>query len=140
MDLDEARAKLRDASYDDFMTVRDAVVKALRDQGDAHLARLVAGTKKPDRAAWALGRVDATLRQSLELARGAAQAAQAHESGDALRDALAAYHRAVTAVVAAAKEVMREHGMNVTRTSERAMHAILEGQSADPLDALRTHK
>lgn len=140
MDLDEAREKLRKASFDEFMKVKGEVAKELRDQGDKHLARLVEGTKKPDRAAWALGRVDPALRQSLELARGAAQAAQAHESGDALRDALATYHRAVASVVDAAKEAMREAGMNVTKGTERSMHAILEGHTEDPLEALRTHK
>ncbi len=137
MDLDEARTKLHEASYEDFMRVRDEVVAELRAQGDAHLARLVAGTKKPDRAHWAVGRVDSALRQSLELARGTAQHAQAHASGDALRDALADYHRAVNAVVDAAKKIMTDAGMTVSRANERAMHALLEGHAEDPLEALR---
>jgi hypothetical protein len=119
------------------MRVRDEVVAELRAQGDAHLARLVAGTKKPDRAHWAVGRVDSELRQSLELARGVAQQAQAHESGDALRGALAEYHRAVNAVVAAAKKIMTDAGMTASRANERAMHALLEGHAEDPLEALR---
>jgi len=137
MDLDEARAKLREASYDDFMRVREELAAALRAQGDKHLAHLIAGTKKPDRAHWAVARVDADLRQALELARGAAKAAQAHESGDALREALAEYRRAVNAVADAAKKIMTDAGMSVTRANERAMHALLEGQAEDPLDVLR---
>jgi hypothetical protein len=137
MDLDEAKAKLRAATLEDFMKVRDDLVKALREQGDVHLARLVAGTKKPDRAAWAIGRVDASLRDALVIARGAAHAAQSHESGDALRDALAEYHRAVNAVVSAAKKILADAGMNASRANERAMHALLEGHAEDPLEALK---
>lgn len=136
MTLDEARDKLRAAAFADFVKVRTEIAAELKAQGDAHLARLLSSSKKPDRAGWALARVDDELKETLERERTLAQAAQAHKKGDDLRDALASYRAAENAVIDAAKAVMREADMNVNAATERQIRAAIEGHD-DPLEVLR---
>jgi len=94
-------------------------------------------SKKPDRAGWALARVDDELKQTLERERTFAQAAQAHKKGDELREALASYRAAENAVIDAAKAVMKEADMNVNAATERQIRAAVEGRVEDPLEILR---
>jgi hypothetical protein len=136
MTLDEAREKLKAAAFADFVKVRTEIAAELKAQGDAHLARLLLSAKKPDRIAWALVRVDDELKTTLERERTFAQAAQAHKKGDELRDALASYRAAVTAVMDATKAVMHEADMSVNAATERAIRAAVEGRHEDPLEVL----
>lgn len=134
--LDEARSRLRAAPLAEFVRVRGRLVRELREDGEPRLARILAGTKKPTRSDWALAQVEAPVKAELERAREEALRAQEHSGGDALRAALSRYHAAVTAVVDAAKTILRRNGMPVTTTQERAMRATLERHGSDPLEAL----
>ena len=137
MTLEEAREKLRAAAFADFVKVRAEIAEELKSQGDAHLARLLLSSKKPDRAGWALARVDDELKETLERERTLAQAAQAHKKGDELREALASYRAAENAVIDAAKAVMKEADMHVNAATERQIRAAVEGRIEDPLEVLR---
>ncbi len=139
MTLEEAREKLRAAALADFTKVRAEIAKELKEQGDAHLARLLLSSKKPDKVAWALMRVDDELKHEVERTRTAAEHAQAKETGDALREALATYRAAVNAVIDAAKDVMKDAEMPVNAATERAIRAGVEGHHNDPLEVLRKH-
>jgi hypothetical protein len=137
MTLEEAREKLRAAAFADFVKIRAEIAAELKAQGDAHLARLLLSSKKPDRAGWALARVEDELKETLERERTLAQAAQAHKKGDELREALASYRAAENAVIDAAKAVMKENDMNVNAATERQIRAAVEGKIEDPLEVLR---
>jgi len=136
MTLEEAREKLKAAAFADFTRVRKEIADELKAQGDAHLARLLLSAKKPDRVGWALARVDDELKTTLATEHTLAQAAQAHKSGDELRDALASYRAAVNAVIDATKEIMKEADMSVNAATERAIRAAVEGRAEDPLEVL----
>lgn len=136
MDLAEARSRLRAAPLREFVRVRRELATELRAAGEAHLAKLVASRKKPNRAEWALAQVDEDRMRELEHARAAARKAQEHASGDALREAFAEYRRAVTAVLDEAVAIARENKMTITAAQEREMRAALERPSNDPLEAL----
>ena len=136
MTLEEAREKLMAAAFADFVKVRTEIAAELKEQGDAHLARLLLSSKKPDRVGWALARVDDELKTTLERERTLAQAAQAHKTGDELREALASYRAAVTAVIDATKDVMKEADMAVNAATERSIRAAVEGRIEDPLEVL----
>lgn len=136
MTLDEAREKLRAAKPADFTRVRGELAKELKEQGDAHLARLIASTKKPNAVEWAVARIDEELREDVERTRREAEHAQAKEHGDALREALGAYRAAVNAAIDSAKLAMREADMTVNAATERALRAAVEGHREDPLEAL----
>ncbi len=136
MTLDEAKEKLRDAKPADFTKVRAELAKELKDQGDAHLARLVTAMKKPNAVEWAVARIDEDLRENVERTRREAEHAQAKEHGDALREALGAYRAAVNAAIDSAKLAMREADMTVNAATERAIRAAVEGHQEDPLEAL----
>lgn len=136
MTLDEAREKLRAAKPADFTRVRGELAKELKEQGDAHLARLITSMKKPNAVEWAVARIDDEIREEVERTRRQAEHAQAKEHGDALREALGAYREAVNAAIDAAKTAMREADMTVNAATERALRAAVEGHQEDPLEAL----
>ena len=136
MDLAEARSRLRAAPPREFVRLRRELVAELRAAGEAHVAKLVASQKKPNRAEWALAQVGADRMRELERARAAARKAQEHASGDALRAAFAGYRRAVTAVLDDAVAIARKNGMTITAAQQREMRAALERPSNDPLEAL----
>ena len=136
MTLEEAREKLRAAKLADFTRVRAELAKELKEQGDAHLARLLLSAKKPNAVEWAVAHIDAELRADVERTRHEAEHAQAKETGDALREALGAYRAAVNAAIDAAKAAMQEADMSVNAATERALRAAVEGHREDPLEAL----
>jgi hypothetical protein len=136
MTLEEAREKLKAAPLADFTKVRAEIAQELKEQGDAHLARLLLSAKKPDKVAWALMRVDDDLKQKVTSTRAAAEHAQLRATGDELREALADYRASVNAVIDAAKDVMKDAEMPVNAATERAIRAGVEGHHDDPLEVL----
>lgn len=96
----------------EFVTMRDALVKGMRGDGQREAAAAVAKLRRPTVVAWALNRVARTAPREIEAlldagaaVRTAQSGALAHGDADALREAMRERRRLVTALAATAAEL-----------------------------------
>jgi hypothetical protein len=117
-DLDQARARLYAEPLADFVTSRDALVKALKGEGRADDAKAVKALRKPSRPAWILDagfRADPDGTERLAAAINEVIEAQAGR-GD-MRDATRSLRDAAQAVAKAAGDAAKSAGVNIDRST-----------------------
>jgi hypothetical protein len=124
---------------DAFIASRDALVRELKDAGDASGASRVKRLRKPTVPAWAVDQLsgrDRSAVQSLIEAGAEVRAAQqatlsSSKAADRLREATAARRRVVAALVRTATSVLSDAGFSPGSHLEE-IRATLEQASVDP--------
>ena len=127
---------------EEFVAARDDLARRLKREGDAAAAAEVKALRRPSLSAWAVnqlahGRAD-ELEQLLatgERLRSAHQAALAGEGAAELRAAARAEREAVTSLVGASLEVLRQAGHPTTDATRDRVAATLHAAAADPAAA-----
>jgi len=127
---------------EEFVAARDDLARRLKREGDAAAAAEVKALRRPSLSAWAVnqlahGRAD-ELEQLLatgERLRSAHQAALAGEGAAELRAAARAEREAVTSLVVASLEVLRQAGHPTTDATRDRVAATLHAAAADPAAA-----
>lgn len=117
---------------EEFTAARNAAAKRLRDEGKREEAETVKGLPRPPVALWTLNRLAHEQPKVVAAFLDAVDALrEAHAGGGDIRAATGPLRESETAVVHAAKEVARTHGMKPTDTVERALRATLQAASLD---------
>jgi len=127
---------------EEFVAARDDLARRLKREGDAAAAAEVKALRRPSLSAWAVnqlahGRAD-ELEQLLatgERLRSAHQAALAGGGAAELRAAARAEREAVTSLVGASLEVLRQAGHPTTDATRDRVAATLHAAAADPAAA-----
>ena len=127
---------------EEFVAARDDLARRLKREGDAAAAAEVKALRRPSLSAWAVnqlahGRAD-ELEQLLatgERLRSAHQAALAGGGAAELRAAARAEREAVTSLVVASLEVLRQAGHPTTDATRDRVAATLHAAAADPAAA-----
>ena len=130
-----ALVELYGVPLDAFLGRRKELAAQLRAAGDAAGAKAVAAAAKPTRTAWALGLVARRrpeLVKALVDARDAAAEVQGGGQADALRATQKAYRDRVAEVLAAAKAILDEAGLEANAIQVRRMGETLQTDYSKP--------
>ena len=117
MDAEQALDELYAAAPEDFVSERTRLVKALKDDGLAEDAQLLAKLKKPSVAAWALNQLARQNRRDVDLLLDAGHRLREAQAGvlggaeqQAFDDARKAEREAVARLTREAETLLRERG------------------------------
>jgi hypothetical protein len=139
---EQASDELFGLAPEEFVAARDALARRLKREGDAELAARVKALRRPTLSAWAVNQLARARGQELEplLAAGerlrsAHQDALAGGGAAALRAAAQAEREAVTGLVGAALDLLRQAGHPTTDTTRDRIAATLHAAAADPAAA-----
>jgi hypothetical protein len=114
-----------------FTEARNAAAKRIREEGRREAADEIKRLPRPPLSLWALNRLAHEQPSLIETFLSAAdELRQAHQSGGDIRAAMPPLRGAEARVVAAAGELARAHGMNVTETVMRALRETLSAATA----------
>jgi hypothetical protein len=120
---------------DEFAAARDARVREVRQAGQAELARELSRLRRPTQSAWLINLLwrdqRDVMEQLLELG-GELSRAQAQASGAELRILMAQRREVESALLQRARELAREHGVDVSATTEREAQETLAAALAEP--------
>jgi hypothetical protein len=115
-----------------FTEARNAAAKQARADGRREVADEIKRLPRPPVSLWALNRLAHEQPELIEAFLSAAdELRQAHRGGGDIRAAMPPVRDAEAHVVAAAGELARAHGMNVTETVLRALRETLSAATAD---------
>jgi hypothetical protein len=127
---------------EEFVAARDDLARRLKREGDAAAAAEVKALRRPPLSAWAVNQLARgrgsdlePLLAAAERLRAAHQAALAGGGAAELRAAARAEREAVTSLVGAALEVLREAGHPTTDATRDRVAATLHAAAADPAAA-----
>jgi hypothetical protein len=127
---------------EEFVAARDELARRLRREGDPAAAAEVKALRRPPLSAWAVNQLAhgraGELEQLLaagERLRAAHQAALAGGGAAKLREAARAEREAVTRLVGASLEVLRQAGHPATDATRDRVAATLHAAAADPAAA-----
>jgi hypothetical protein len=116
-----------------FTEERNAAVKRLRAEGQRAAAEAIKGLPRPPVSLWALNRLAREQPSLIEtFLRSAEQLRQAYRSGGDIRAASSPERAAEARVVAAAAELARAEGRNVTETVVDRLQQSMRAAAADP--------
>lgn len=135
MDLDTANDQVYAATFDDFMSVRTALVAEAKQAKDRELAKAIGALRKPTRSAWMINLLARSAPDDVAglLDLGAAlREAQAQLSGPELRKLSAQRQKAVGALVRRAGALAAEQGHRATDTQLQEVGQHLQAALADP--------
>jgi hypothetical protein len=136
-----SRHPLAEVPPDEFVKARDALVRKLRDEGQAEEARRIAALRRPSTALWIVNQlarrspraVDALIEASQR-----AQRAQLHGGGsDELRDAMHGQREAMHRLLEEADKAARDAGTALTLEMQRRIQDTLQTATTSEPDALR---
>lgn len=133
--------RLHSAPFDEFIALRRELAAALRGQGDAPSARLIAAVGKPTRTAWGLNQLAhkrAELLQALFEARDAAASAQRRGDAGQIRETVRVYRDRVAGVVGAVRQLLADAGMDLTAAQARRVAETLQATATEDPDARAT--
>jgi len=126
---------------EEFVQARDALVRQLREKGDAEEARRVAALRKPTASLWVvnqLGRRAApAVDQLVDATRRARKAQMQGGGGDELRETMHAQREAMQKLLGAAREAAGEIGVTLSPEQERRIQDTLQTAAATEPDQLR---
>jgi hypothetical protein len=131
--LSRALERLYDAPLPQFVTLRRELSNELRAAGELPASRRVASANKPTRTAWALNRVARRHPELLHAvfdARDAAASAQKHGDADQVRAAARAYRETVASAVHAARDALREDGIELNAAQSRRVGESVQAAGA----------
>jgi hypothetical protein len=131
-DIDDVVAELLALPPEQFTEARNAATKRLRADGRSEAADAIKGLPRPPVSLWALNRL-AHSQPSLVAAflRSADQLREAYRSGGDIRAAASPEREAEARVVAAAAEVARAEGRNVTEAVMERLRQTMHAAAAD---------
>src|SRR6266404_8606585 len=123
---------------EEFVQARNALVRQLRDKGDAEEARRVAALRRPTASLWIgnqLGRRAAAAVDQLVDATRRARKAQMHGGeGDDLRESMQAQREAMQKLLGVAREAAGEIGVALSPEQERRIQDTLQTAAATEPD------
>jgi len=126
---------------EEFVQARNALVRQLREKGDAEEARRVAALRRPTASLWVvnqLGRRAASAVDQLVEATRRARKAQMHGGGgDELRETMHAQREAMQKLLGAAREAAGEIGVTLSPEQERRIQDTLQTAAATEPEQLR---
>jgi hypothetical protein len=115
-----------------FTDARNAAVKRLRAEGQRDAAETIKGLPRPPVSLWALnGLARAQPALIEEFLDSAEQLREAYRSGGDIRAATAPEREAEARVVAAAAELARSDGRNLTETVRQRLRQTVRAAAAD---------
>ena len=136
-----SRNPVADVPPEEFVKARDALVRKLRDEGQAEEARRVAALRRPSTALWIvnqLGRRAPRDVKALIEASQRAQRAQLQGSGsDELRDAMHAQREAMRRLLEEADKAARDAGTALTLELQRRIQDTVQSAATSEPEALR---
>jgi hypothetical protein len=135
----QAGDELFDLAPEEFVAARDELARRLKREGDAEAAATVKALRRPSLSAWAVNRLArgdgpglGPLLEAGERLRAAHQAAVGGEGAEELRAAARAEREAVSGLVEAAMELLREAGHPATEATRSRVAATLHAAAASP--------
>ena len=133
---------LAEVPPEEFVKARDALVRKLRDQGQAEEARRIAALRRPSTALWIVNQLVRRAPRDVEAlieASQRAQRAQLHGSGsDELRDAMRAQREAIQRLLEEADKAARDAGTALTLEMQRRIQDTVQSAATAEAEALRT--
>jgi len=132
---------LADVPPEGFVNARDALVRKLRDEGQAEEARRIAALRRPSTALWIVNQLGRRARRDVEAlieASQRAQRAQLQRSGsDELRDAMQAQREAMRRLLEEADKAARDAGTALTLELQRRIQDTVQSAATSEPEALR---
>jgi hypothetical protein len=120
-----------------FVEARNAAARRLREEGRRDAAEAIKALSRPSVPLWALNRLAREQPSVIEtFLRAADQLREAYRSGGDIRAATAPEREAEARVVAAAAELARAEGRNVTETVIDRLHETTRAAAADAESAV----
>ena len=136
-----SRNPLADVPPEEFVKARDALVRKLRDEGQAEEARRVAALRRPSTALWIVNQLGRRAPRDVEAlieASQRAQRAQLQGSGsDELRDAMHAQREAMRRLLEEADKAARDAGTALTLELQRRIQDTVQSAATSEPEALR---
>jgi hypothetical protein len=133
---------LAEVPPEEFVKARDALVRKLRDEGQAEEARRIAALRRPSSALWIVNQLGRRAPRDVEAlieASQRAQRAQLHGGGsDELRDAMRAQREAIQRLLEEADKAARDAGTALTLEMQRRIQDTVQSAATAEAEALRT--
>ncbi|WP_433033789.1 hypothetical protein [Actinomycetospora sp. CA-053990] len=136
--LEDAADLLYGVGREEFIGVRDALVKQVRAAGDRELATEIGGLRKPSVAAWVANRLAREYPdevEGLEELGGSLRDAQEKLEGDALRQLSRQRHGLINALVERGRRIAREEAVRLGDPAVRELEKTIGAALADPAAA-----
>ena len=136
--LEDAADLLYGIGREEFIPVRDAMVKDVRKAGDRELAKDIGALRKPSVAAWVANRLAREYPdeiEGLEELGGSLREAQEKLEGDALRRLSRQRHGLVNALVERGRRIAREEAVRLGDPAVRELERTIGAALADPAAA-----
>lgn len=136
--LEDAADLLYGVGREEFIGVRDALVKQVRAAGDRELATEIGGLRKPSVAAWVANRLAREYPdevEGLEELGGSLRDAQEKLEGDALRQLSRQRHELINALVERGRRIAREEAVRLGDPAVRELEKTIGAALADPAAA-----
>src|SRR4051794_16481586 len=136
--LEDAADLLYGVGREEFIGVRDALVKQVRAAGDRELATEIGGVRKPSVAAWVANRLAREYPdevEGLEELGGSLREAQEKLEGDALRQLSRQRHGLINALVERGRRIAREEAVRLGDPAVRELERTIGAALADPAAA-----
>ncbi|TDQ63011.1 hypothetical protein EV188_102668 [Actinomycetospora succinea] len=136
--LEDAADLLYGIGREEFIPVRDAMVKDVRKAGDRELAKDIAALRKPSVAAWVANRLAREYPEEiegLEELGGSLREAQEKLEGDALRQLSRQRHGLINALVERGRRIAREEAVRLGDPAVRELERTIGAALADPAAA-----
>jgi hypothetical protein len=137
-ELDPRLDRLFEVPLESFVAERDALVKALRAEGDRALAREATAMKRPTAAAWMLDQLvrsgESVALDALAAAErlGAAQTAALDGDRSGLQAAMSAYRTAVEQLLGHVRRKLRPGGKAPTQAALEHLRELVLATAGDP--------
>jgi hypothetical protein len=136
--LEDAADLLYGVGREEFIPIRDAMVKDVRKAGDRELAKDIAALRKPSVAAWVANRLAREFPEEiegLEELGGSLRDAQEKLEGDALRQLSRQRHGLINALVERGRRIAREEAVRLGDPAVRELERTIGAALADPAAA-----
>jgi ribosomal protein L12E/L44/L45/RPP1/RPP2 len=126
---------------EEFVQARNALVRQLREKGDAGEARRVAALRRPTASLWVVNqlgrRAGPAVDQLVDATRRARKAQMQGGGGDELRETMQAQREALQKLLGVARDTAGEIGVTLSPEQERRIQDTLQTAAATEPDQLR---